>query len=476
MQTLFKNTPISSFTEKRQAIFNQALNVINQTPELACLNPKANFLADLIPKLSIHHKALMPLLFNSFDLLWALHVDGCKILKEINKAGGFLYEYSRTDGDDFENIESPAVTLKYDGLQAIALGLSGVTPEQKGKALRDLILALAGINRSDFKQDFPQDYETKLYLSIDYNKRNPQPFDYKGTLAFKHRFTDEEKRKLGYMIHGYIEHLKNDGNEINGYGTIGSNLVAAYCYNYACQMKMNDLANNDIIYNLETVIIYLIEALGVRIENTSIYSRLLLVNSCTPFIDLLKAIDAKDYELSAGMCLPVLNDEPMIKILSRHHSGVLFMLEHIKFMPNNIVLLEDNGYQFKLEHAIKNPLATTHALSTLLKKESEDSLLIDSILEKDNVPFHLYRAIMESADYSRISTHGLAKLYITACRNYEVKIGEMTEKTAHDHFRKKIFKREAEKEIGRLNDFLGKNWKAKILPIVDEMGKIDILQ
>ena len=473
MQALFKNTPTTCFTERRQAIFSQALEVINQTPELISLNPNASCLAELIPKLGIHHKALMPLLFNSLDLLWALHSDGCNILDEINRLGGFLYDYPRTDGEDFENIESPSITLKYDGFQAIALGLNGVVPEQKGKALRDLIPALAGINPDKFKRDLPKEYEVNLFLNIECSQGNPLSFDYKSTLAYQYRFNEDEKRKLGYMIHGYIEYLKSEDNEISGYGTIGSKLISAYCYSYACQMKMNEMANLDIIYNLETVIAYLIEALGVCSENIFTYSRILLVNACTPFIDLLGEIDTKDYELSAGLCLPRIIDEPAIKILSRHNSGAVFMPEHIRFMHGMIETLENKGYGLKLDYAIKNPLATTQALSALIKKEPADSMLIDSVLEEDEVPLNLYRAIMESAEYAGVSTRGLANLFVNACKNYEMKAGDTVEKTAHGNFRLKIFKRETEKEIKKIIDFIGDNWKEKILPIMDEMGRID---
>lgn len=458
MQTLFKNTPLSAFTPKRQAELQIALNGFE--------NVKGNFecLADLVPHLSFKQKIRHMPLFHGLDMLWALSRDGCDILREINRQDGFLYDYHETDATGYENLDSPDELLKHIGLQYLAFGLNGVEETFRSQATTDLARILSEKIQS-FTKPLPHEYGiTRLFLGPRSKVNEQIQFHHMDTLVFDRRLNNKEQTQLADGIRHYLQHIASLPIEMDYYNSLRETIFRAYVYDYVVSMRSNNMRPEDIMFNLSFTASSILDQLNLPAENYPVYHRCIMINACLPFNDLLSYLGVTSKEISFGIPLGVPAEGRIEEALSYHLSGVIFQHSYRHILADAINHLADAGHQITFDEAIDNEHIAYPSLSILLKLSGGYTPKIEAMLSRDTMPFNSFKGIIKAVALDKLGESSLRQLYYHTCMHHEQQLNKYSDGSSYTKIRASIKTQEYSSVIKHLSGFIGAEWKKLVLP------------
>jgi hypothetical protein len=468
MKTLFKNTPLSAFTPKRQAELQAVIESFrNISDNFECL-------ANLVPHLSFKQKLARMKLFHGLDLLWALSQDGCDILQEIKRKDGFLYDYHEADQSGYENVDSPDELLKHIGLQYLAYGLNGLEQPYRAQATTDLAKVLSKPYQS-FTKPLPHEYGiTRLFLGPRSEVNQRIQFHHMDTLVFDRKLNDDEQVKLADSITLYLQHIANLPIEMDYFNSLRECIFRAYVYDYAVSMKSNDMSAEDIVYNLDFTLRVILDQLNLPTENYPVYHRNLMINACMPFNDLLTHIGVSSKEISFGMPLGIPAEGRVEEALSSHLSGVIFQYSYRHILEDAILHLADAGHRITFDEAIDNEHIAYPSLSILLRLSGGYTQKVEDMLSQDTMPFNSFKSIIKEVALEKLSQLSLKQLYFHICLHHEQALTKYKEGSPYIKLRASIKTQESTSLIKYMNGFVGSDWKRLILPHLSEKAAITI--
>jgi hypothetical protein len=468
MQNLFKNTPLSAFTPKRQAELQDVLEGFRSF--------KGNFecLADLVPHLTFKQKLPHMKLFHGLDFLWALSQDGCDILQEINRRDGFLYDYHEADASGYENVDSPDELLKHIGLQYLAFSLNGLEQGYRSQATTDLAQILSKKYQS-FTKPLPHEYGiTRLFLAPRSKVNERIQFHHMDTLVFDRRLNDDEQLKLADSITHYLQHIANLPIKMDYFNSLRDIIFRAYAYDYAVSMKSNDMAPDDIVYNLDFTLRVILDQLNLPTQNYPVYHRNLMINACMPFTDLLSHIGVTTKEISFGLPLGIPAEGRIEEALSRHLSGVIFQHSYRHLLEDIVNHLADAGHRITFDEAIDNEHIAYPSLSIILKLSHGYTPKIEDMLSRDTMPFNSFKSIVKEVNLEKLSQHSLKQMYFHICLHHTQALKKYKDSSPYTKLRANIKTQESISLIKYMNGFVGAEWKKIILPHLSEKAAITV--
>ena len=468
MQNLFKNTPLSAFTPKRQAELQVALEDLqNIEGDFECL-------ADLVPHLSFKQKLPHMKLFHGLDLLWALSRDGCDILQEINRLDGFLYDYHEADSSGYENVDSPDELLKHIGLQYLAFSLNGLEQRFRSQATTDLAQILSKKYQT-FAKPLPHEYGiTRLFLGPRSKVNERIQFHHMDTLVFDRRLNDDEQLKLADSITLYLQHIANLPIEMDYFNSLRDVIFRAYAYDYVVSMKSNEMAAEDIVYNLNFTLQVILDQLDLPTENYPVYHRNLMINACMPFTDLLSHIGVTTKEISFGIPLGIPAEGRIEEALSTHLSGVIFQHSYRHILEDIVSNLADAGYRITFDEAIDNEHIAYPSLSILLRLSGGYTAKIEEMLSRDTMPFNGFKSIIKEVNLEKLNHYSLKQMYFHICLHHAQALNKYKDSSPYTKLRASIKTQESISLIKYMNGFVGADWKKLILPHLSEKSAITV--